>query len=41
MAKAMFNSKNEEYLKYREFVELCKAECNKNYTDLGLIKSEI
>ena len=41
MAKAITDSTNKEYKEYRDFVDLCKTECNNKYLDLGLIKKEI
>ena len=41
MVKAINDSTNQEYIDYRNFVELCKTKCNEVYKDLGLNKEEI
>lgn len=40
MAKAMEDKNNDQYIKYREFVSLCKDNCKASYTSLGLTKTE-
>ena len=41
VSKAIANSDNEQYVTYREFVELAKTECKNIYTELGLIRENI